>query len=159
MHQSDGGKGLGAAVYGQPQGDTRSRAGTERGEEATARDCVPISNLKNDSDSKTQSEGDFARMQIPRSHVFRAASRRQGDAVRHDGAWTNRALVCLTRGFGHVTSLDARSAKHSMASMNVDKPDVHTYLATAASSSPSTLHPYFEKFRSQYDRRLVAPDR
>lgn len=42
-----------------------------------------------------------------------------------------------------------------MASMNVDKPDVDTYLATAASSSPSVLHPFFEKFRSQYDRRLV----
>jgi len=38
--------------------------------------------------------------------------------------------------------------------MNVDRPDVHTYLATAASSVPSTLLPFFENFRNQYDRRL-----
>ncbi|KAF8305574.1 proteasome 26S subunit [Clavulina sp. PMI_390] len=41
-----------------------------------------------------------------------------------------------------------------MASMNVDKVDVHTYLATAASTVPASLQPYFEKFRTQYDRRL-----
>ena len=42
-----------------------------------------------------------------------------------------------------------------MATMNVDKLDVPTYLATAASSSPASLQPYFEKFRTQYDRRYV----
>lgn len=44
-----------------------------------------------------------------------------------------------------------------MASMNVDKPDIHTYLATAASSAPTSLLPFFEKFRTQYDRRCVPP--
>lgn len=39
--------------------------------------------------------------------------------------------------------------------MNVDKLDVHTYLATAASSSPPSLLPFFEKFRAQHDRRWV----
>jgi len=42
-----------------------------------------------------------------------------------------------------------------MAAMQVDsKLDVESYLATAASSSPSELHPFFEKFRRQHERKL-----
>ena len=45
------------------------------------------------------------------------------------------------------------NARWSMATMNVDKLDVHTYLATAASSAPPSLLSFFERFRTQYDRR------
>ncbi|CAE6440579.1 unnamed protein product [Rhizoctonia solani] len=41
-----------------------------------------------------------------------------------------------------------------MAAMQVDKLDVDSYLATAASSAPSDLHPYFEKFRKLHERKL-----
>ncbi|CAE6531428.1 unnamed protein product [Rhizoctonia solani] len=41
-----------------------------------------------------------------------------------------------------------------MAAMQVDKLDVDSYLATAASSSPSDLHPFFEKFRKLHERKL-----
>ncbi|CAE6421184.1 putative 26S proteasome regulatory subunit rpn9 OS=Schizosaccharomyces pombe (strain 972 / ATCC 24843) GN=rpn9 PE=3 SV=1 [Rhizoctonia solani AG-1 IB] len=41
-----------------------------------------------------------------------------------------------------------------MAAMQVDKLDVDSYLATAASSAPSDLHPFFEKFRKQHERKL-----
>jgi hypothetical protein len=42
-----------------------------------------------------------------------------------------------------------------MAAMQVDKLDVDSYLATAASSAPSDLHPFFEKFRKQHERKCV----
>ncbi|KAG8742258.1 26S proteasome regulatory subunit [Ceratobasidium sp. 414] len=42
-----------------------------------------------------------------------------------------------------------------MSAMQVDsKLDVDSYLATAASSSPPDLHPFFEKFRRQHQRKL-----
>jgi hypothetical protein len=40
-----------------------------------------------------------------------------------------------------------------MAAMQLDKLDVDSYLATAASSAPSELHPFFEKFRRQHERK------
>src|SRR5688500_10710396 len=43
-----------------------------------------------------------------------------------------------------------------MAAMQVDKLDVDSYLATAASSAPSDLHPFFEKFRKLHDRKCVS---
>jgi hypothetical protein len=41
-----------------------------------------------------------------------------------------------------------------MSAMNIDV-DPATYLATAASSAPSDLQPFFEKFRTLYERRCV----
>ncbi|KAF8332023.1 uncharacterized protein EI90DRAFT_2972088 [Cantharellus anzutake] len=41
-----------------------------------------------------------------------------------------------------------------MSSIHVDKVDLATYLATVASTAPTDLQPYFEKFRTQHDRKL-----